>query len=363
MSKFSKLSLILTMILSSGLAQAERNTNYQPTPADEAKVKALAAKLMGAFASNCPIKPVGDHAAYNTCREALFRTDSVLRTNIKHYILWGRRNADAADKPLKDLGATQFGNDIFSGTYAALWMWDGKYDVEYAPKDKAYRITANAAFRNELAFGQYPYPFWHDAKKWGAYEGANTMTIWIDPKIMKVSQFTFSQRADKPAVVQLTRRHTPGFDGKWLWTDDKGQSQPAPTLFVGLYSAHNPNMGKLDATYRKFALTMRDAECDSCHIPTNPDKSKRLVLLQTPLHAASEIERVLRDVREDRMPLDDSGIENPLKDELKARLLTDAENFAAVVKAAREWEAANPAKGKAEVQKVSAISAKQAGAK
>ena len=164
---------------------------------------------------------------------------------------------------------------------------------------------------------------------------------------MKISQFTFYKRADKPVVAQSTRRHMPTFDGKWMWVDDKGQTQPAPTLFVGLYSDKNPNMAKLDASYRKLALTMRDAECDSCHVPSNPDKAKRLVLLHTPLHAASEIERLLKDIRGDRMPLDDSGIEKSLKASMKERLLADAEAFEAVIKAAREWEAANVGKGQA----------------
>jgi hypothetical protein len=133
----------------------------------------------------------------------------------------------------------------------------------------------------------------------------------------------------------------PTFDGKWMWIDEKGHQQPAPTLFEGLYGSKNPYLAFLDTTYKKFALAMRDADCNSCHVPNNPDKAKRLVLLQTPLHAASEIERVLKDVRQDRMPLDDSGLEKPLKANLKARLLADAEAFAAAVSAARGWETAN----------------------
>jgi hypothetical protein len=106
---------------------------------------------------------------------------------------------------------------------------------------------------------------------------------------------------------------------------------------------------------------MRDAECDSCHVPNNPDKAKRLVLLQTPLHAASEIERLIKDVKQDRMPLDDSGIEKPLKAALKEKLLADAEAFAAVVKAAREWEAANSSKG--QPRRTAAVSAASTAAK
>lgn len=351
---FRKSILTFTMMLASGTTVAETNT-YQSTPEDTAKVNALAAKLLGELSANCPVRPVADQAAHKTCREALFSADSVFRSSLKPFILWGRPLGGDINATLKEFRATQFGNDVFTGTYAPMWMWDGKYDVEYVAKDKIYRITAGAGFRNELNFGQYPYPFWHEPKKWTDYEDANTMAIWIDPKIMKVSQLTFYKRVDKPAVAQSSRRHMPTFDGKWMWVDDKGQQQPAPTLFVGLYSENNPHLARLDTSYRKMALTMRDAECDSCHVPNNPDKAKRLVLLQTPLHAASEIERLLKDVRQDRMPLDDSGIEKPLKASLKEKLLADAEAFAAVVKAAREWEATNSGKGQARRTAASAV--------
>ena len=333
----------MLLLVAAATASAQREMPYEPTHADEIRAKELAAKIIGELAANCPVKPVNDMDALKRCRAALFRNDSAFRAGLKSFILWGRPPGGDMNATLKEFRTTQFGNDVFTGVYAPMWMWDGKYEVEYIARDKVYRIMASAAFRNELDYGQYPYPFWHDAKKWTDYEDANTVAIWIDPRTMKLSQFTFYKRADKPALVALTRRHTPTFDDKWMWVDNKGQQQPAPTLFVSLYSDKNPNLAKLDASYKKFALTMRDAQCDSCHVPNNPDKMKRLVLLQTPLHAASEIERVIKDVKRDRMPLDDTGIEKPLDDELKARFLRDAEEFAAVVKAAREWEAANPA--------------------
>jgi len=40
---------------------------------------------------------------------------------------------------------------------------------------------------------------------------------------------------------------------------------------------------------------------------------RRLVLLHTPAHAAGEIARLMKVVREDRMPLDDTGSEQPLQ--------------------------------------------------
>jgi hypothetical protein len=309
-----------------------------PGDADEtAKVKALAASVMAELSTNCPVKPVADRAAFDVCRKALFG-DSLFRRSLKSYILWGRPPADA-NAALKDYKATQFGNDVFVGGYAPMWMFPGAYEFDYVPKEKAYRVVAPAGFRNEMDFGEYPYPFWHDAKKWSDYEDANTLTFWIDPKLMKIAQFTFFKRAEKQQVALNTKRHVPTFDGKWMWVDDKGVTQPAPALFGGIYNAKNPEIKALDETYRKFALSMRDADCLSCHVPNNPDHMRRSVLLQTPLHAASEIERVLRDVKHDRMPLDDVGVEKALDPQKKQQLIEDAEAFAKAVRAAKEWEA------------------------
>ena len=74
-------------------------------------------------------------------------------------------------------------------------------------------------------------------------------------------------------------------------------------------------------------------------MPNNPDKSKRLVLLQTPAHAGAEIKRVIKAVRADKMPRDDIGMEQPLAQPIKAALLRDSEAFDTLYDAAKSWEA------------------------
>jgi hypothetical protein len=44
---------------------------------------------------------------------------------------------------------------------------------------------------------------------------------------------------------------------------------------------------------------------------------RRLLLMHKPAHAAGEIARIVKAVREDRMPLDDTGAEQPLEPALK----------------------------------------------
>ena len=60
--------------------------------------------------------------------------------------------------------------------------------------------------------------------------------------------------------------------------------------------------------------------------------------MHTPAHAAGEISRLMRAVRDDRMPLDDTGIEQPLEPALKRALLESGSAFEASLTAAREWE-------------------------
>lgn len=328
---------MIALTVAAGLMVLQ-DANAAPTEAEKMIARDAARSLVADLARDCPVAPVNDMKAFEACRTALFGP-SRLRASLKSFVLWGRPPAGNLDAPLKDFKSTQFGPDVFSGTYMPMWMFTGEFEFEHLPAQKVYRITAPAGFRNELDFGQYPYPFWHDSKKWADYEAANTMIFWLEESSHKVQQMTFAARAGKPQVAKISKRHVPTFDGKWMWQDANGNTQPAPMLFRGLFSEQNPHLAALDASYRAFALTMRDADCMSCHVPDNPDGMKRLVLLQTPLHAAGEIDRVIKDVLKDRMPVDSAGIEKPLDAKMKEKLLTDARGFARVVADARAWEA------------------------
>jgi hypothetical protein len=68
---------------------------------------------------------------------------------------------------------------------------------------------------------------------------------------------------------------------------------------------------------------------------------KKLTLLQTPLHAATNIRQVLREVRENKMPVDDNKDPKALPPEVKKELLENGEAFQAAIKKADDWERAN----------------------
>jgi hypothetical protein len=302
-------------------------------------VESMAAEVALELQRVCPPASPADQAAFDRCRLRLFG-DSALRRNLAPRFLWGRRSQDAA-AALKDTNLTQFAPDVIAGMYLPLFMFSGEYSVEYVERERLYLIRLQSGFRNRLPPGQFPYPFWHEEAKWSVYQVSKAILLWVDPRTARIVIGQFTERGDGSAAV-ATQPISPKFDGKWMWMDRDGRIQPQVTLFDGLFRQDNPYLAKLDFAYRTLALRMRDAQCDGCHMPDNPYKMRRLVIMHTPAHAAGEIVRLMKAVREDRMPLDETGIEQPLEPALKRALLESGGAFEAVVRAAKGWEAAQP---------------------
>src|SRR5262249_12820929 len=129
---------------------------------------------------------------------------------------------------------------------------------------------------------------------------------------------------------------------EWMWRDEHGAMQPSVTLFKGLYSPNNPHLAALEQTYVDFALEMRNNTCGVCHVPNNPEKMKQLVLLQTPAHAAGEIDRVIRAVEADAMPAESWAGPKGIRDAaMKTKFLAVAYAFKDQVDAAKRWEEDN----------------------
>lgn len=331
-------------------ANKTENQSADNTRADFGRVSLMAAAIAQELARACPFTDAADQKALEVCKARLYG-NSALRKSLPNYLLWGRLR-DAAI-PLKETGLTQFGRDVFTAAYLPLFMFNGDYTVAFDTRENLYRVELVTAFRNRLAPGQFPYPFWHDENKWAIYQGANQITMWVGldtegqdkagTERIKVMQFSTLGKNHSRMAGAITKPEFTVEQQHWMWTDAAGKTQPAVTLFDNLYSAQNPNLKKLDATYRAVALELRNAECMNCHVPDNPDKSKRLVLLQTPAHAEAEVSRVIKSVRQGRMPLDEIGLEKRMPDDLKNHLLSKAEAFAAAILEAKTWETANSA--------------------
>ena len=150
-------------------------------------------------------------------------------------------------------------------------MFDGTWRLDYDEGERLYRARLGALFRNALDPGQYPYPFWHDARKWNDYQSANTLILWIAPQsgnIVSASSPTIASRNPSLKSAAIVR---PPFDGQWMWTDATGAGQPAPALFRGLFSEENPISANLEpALSGELANAMRTGHCNACHVPDNP---------------------------------------------------------------------------------------------
>jgi hypothetical protein len=311
-----------------------------PQPSAERSAAEQAADAIAReLAQRCPVAEPADQTAFDVCRESLYG-GSALRQSLAPIVLWGRQRDPKAT--LKDTSLTQFAPDVLAGLYLPLFMFNGQHEVRFVESEGLYLIRLQAAFRNRLAPGQFPYPFWHDANKWSMYQRANEVLLWWDPAKARVKVAQFGVLGAHAPLVALDAVTPPAFDGAWMWTDDTGHTQPKVTVFDGLFKHDNPYVQPIDTAYKALASRLREGQCSECHVPSNPDHSKRLVLLQTPAHAGAEIKRLLKAVREDRMPRDETGIEQPLAAPLKAALLRDAEAFDALYDAAKRWEASRP---------------------
>lgn len=311
-------------------------------PAIEQAARAIASEL----AQHCPVAGAGDTAAYNECRRGLYGS-TTLRARLPAFLLWGRESK-AAGATIRTTNLTQFAPDVWANMYAPLFMFNGKHQVEWVPEERLFRVRLEAAFRNRLAPGQFPYPFWHEESKWSMYENANAVVLWLAPDTAMIRVAQFTDRAPNAPLHTVQPMRPAKHDGKWLWTDDKGNTQPAVTLFDGVLRPENPHIKAMDRQYRDLALQLRESQCNQCHVPNNPEKMSRLVLLSTPAHAAGEIDRLIKSVREDRMPVDEFRNPTALTADQKKWLLESAEAFRASWRAAQEWEKkASPASASA----------------
>ncbi len=324
----SALGCQLTLLASMPCAAAE-------DPELEAAIQRDVGVMAGRLAQLCPVADAASQSAFDVCRKGLF-TSIQVQAALAPITLWGRQRDRIT--LVKDAHLTQFAPEVLTGLYMPLFMFDGTYSVSYSEDNGLYLAKLGVGFRNRLQPGQFPYPFWHDANKWNMYENANAMLFWIDPKSRKARAVQFSPFGSGSPVATVQPQSPPAFDGKWLWTDAQGKTQPAVTLFDGLFGDNNPYKEGLEKSYRVLALSLRESQCLQCHVPNNPNRTPRLVLLQSPAHAAGEIKRLLKQVQSDRMPVDEFGLEEPLPPHVKGLLLDRGREFEQFVDKAHAWE-------------------------
>ena len=323
-------------------------------PPDPLLAATTAAAIVAEFAAACPIAAPSDEAAHQACQDALAAKD--VARHLRPLIFYGGEKPGVA---VKDAELTKFGPDLWARLYLSLFMTDGGAEpLRWDEANGLYRLRVRAAFRNEMAPGRYPYPFWHNPAKWQAYEKNQVVDFLIGAEDGLVAA-AFRQPVGDGLAHLVTRPvQPPPFDGKsWTWRDDAGHLQPVVSLFEGFYRPGNPELARLDATYRDMALELRDNSCTHCHVPANPYHLKKLVLLQTPAHAADMIDRVVAAVGNGKMPYDeDYDAPRALTGGTLSSFLARAQAFQSAVHDANAWEHANPRGAAGQVVKAQAAS-------
>jgi hypothetical protein len=295
------------------------------------KLESLAAGIAAKLAAACPRAATSDVPAHTACAKALrAMTDLPLVAEIA----WG---GDQPDLRVAKKHLTNLGSEIFRALYLSLFWFDGTWSVSHDDRDDVDIIHVGAFFRNKMPPDEFPYPFWHSADKWSAYEHANELNFYVDPSgsVFAVTRGAGGNEAARGE--ELTHQEQAKFEGKWVWSDDSGE-HPKASLFSNKYSPDNPYMDALDKTYRALALELRDGSCLRCHSPNNRAEADRLVLFQTPAHAAAEIKNVLKAVRAGDMPQNDWGAKKALDPQLRETLLSSGEEFSKTLSEADQWE-------------------------
>jgi hypothetical protein len=302
----------------------------EPTQADLEKI---AAAMAAQFSTLCPSARPDDVDAHDKCTTGL--RNAAFIPFAPSGLLFG---GDQPNLRLTKKQLTHFKPSIFQLMYLSLFTYTGRWSVDTDAREHVGVIHLTAYFRNALPPGEFPYPFWHSAEKWAAYEAANELKFYVnhDGQVFVVTRSSGGSEADRGPYAHVT---TPAFAGNWQWTDASGQLQPRASLFSNRYSSANPNIAPLEKAYRDFATQARKGTCLSCHAPNNEANMDHLVLLQTPLHASGEIDDVLEMVRSGKMPQDDVGMRKEIAPELRAAILQTGETFRNALNAADHWEA------------------------
>ena len=117
------------------------STLAQSAPGSEAvrRVERLVATIAQEAASLCPLSDPGDQQALDRCRSTLFK-DSYFKRSLGRIVLWGRPNPTPGGR-LKDTTLTQFNPEVLAGLYLPMFMFNGRYHVEYDGTEARYRAA------------------------------------------------------------------------------------------------------------------------------------------------------------------------------------------------------------------------------
>lgn len=247
-------------------------------------------------------------------------------------ILWGGFDA-AKGFDLDQYHLTQFNPMVWTKLYLSTFTFTGAYSVRQEPPYTVLEMAVQ--FRDALDPGDYPYPFWHNPKKWQAYVNTNQVRF-----VFENDRVVAALRCADPAAGAVTAK---AWDGHWHWQDGNGGEQPRVALYSYLFSPDNPARAPLEAAYRNLETVFRSHNCTACHAPDNMAEARELTLLDYPNQALVARHTLVEMLRRKRMPPANdashtaAGIAN---DSERRELVRLAEEFEHEADAALDFERA-----------------------
>jgi hypothetical protein len=280
--------------------------------ADEASLS-QAARIGRNIALACPFARPDDLAAQTACAERL-TSDAELRDVMAEPFRWGQQSRLWEYDPAQ-FHTTRFNPRVFRRMYLSLFMFTGAVTVEQVGDLTVAHLPY--VFRNGLDPGVYPYPFWHNPNKWRDYQLATELHL-----VFRGNRMIGALRS---AVRLLSRPRTSlAWDGQWNWSEG---AEPHVTLYRNLFSATNPHVARLDASYRALEEAMRSQNCVSCHRPDNTSDINPLVLFSYPNQALEGRHAIREQIERNLMPIGADGRRGIADPAERARLLELARAF------------------------------------
>jgi hypothetical protein len=299
-------------------------------PADHELATSIAKGLLAA----CPAgSSPADEAARNDCAGKLTEL-AVLRDAMREPFIWGGQQPGAGYR--LDTSTNKFNARVWRRMYLSTYMFGTDYTIEQPPGSDTTVLHIPVTFRGAMPAGAYPYPFWHSAKKWDAYNYSTTVHFIIQNGVVTGALRSADQDTTRPKVAH-------GWDGLWQW-EQNGVQMPYVSIYDYLLSKGNPYADKLDDSYRALEARMRQNNCQACHAPDNQGNSAQLEFFVYPNQALTGRHDIVTQLISNAMPPEDNtlhlppGINDP--DE-RTGLLQLARDFEIAGDQALAWEGEN----------------------
>ena len=164
-------------------------------------VEALAATLAKQLSTLCPPAARDDVAAHAKCSDGL--SDATFIPWSRDGLLFG---GDQPNLPISTRQLTHLKPSIWQLMYLSLFTFTGRQSADEDPRERIKVIHIEAYFRNAMPPGEYPYPFWHSADKWNAYETANELKFYLTPagQVFVVTRSQGGSEAARGPYAQVT---------------------------------------------------------------------------------------------------------------------------------------------------------------